>query len=87
MLNIKFTLSSGGGVGRDIWHMTESHCIHSQELPLLGLACYGCIIQSTRTDKLSLRQYRACVIDSLGLGITCLTSLCYVYKASRSCLC
>ena len=87
MLNIKFTLSSGGGVGRDIWHMTESHCFHSQELPLLGLACYECIIRSTRIDKLSLQQYRACVVDSLRLGITCLTSLCYVYKASRSCLC
>ena len=28
-----------------------------------------------------VRQYRACVIDSLGLGITCLISLYYVYKA------
>ena len=37
MLNIKFTLSSGGGLGRDIWHMTEIHCIHSQELLLLAL--------------------------------------------------
>ena len=27
-------------------------------------------------------QYRACVIDSLRLGITCLVSLYYVYKAS-----
>ena len=33
-----------------------------------------------------LRQYRACVIDSLELGITCLISLYYVYKASQSCL-
>ena len=33
-----------------------------------------------------VRQYRACVIDSLGLGITCLISLYYVYKASQSCL-
>ena len=33
-----------------------------------------------------VRQYRACVVDSLGLGITCLISLYYVYKASRSCL-
>ena len=37
MLNIKFTLSGGGGLGRDIWHMTESHCIHSHELLLLAL--------------------------------------------------
>ena len=33
-----------------------------------------------------VQQYRACVVDSLGLGITCLISLYYVYKASRSCL-
>ena len=33
-----------------------------------------------------LRQYRACVVDSLGLGITCLISLYYAYKASQSCL-
>ena len=37
MLNIKFTLSGGGGLGRDIWHRTESRCIHSQELLLLAL--------------------------------------------------
>ena len=29
-----------------------------------------------------VRQYKACVVDSLGLGITCLISLYYVYKAS-----
>ena len=29
-----------------------------------------------------VRQYRACVVDSLGLGITCLISMYYVYKAS-----
>ena len=29
-----------------------------------------------------VRQYRACVVDSLGLGITCLISLYSVYKAS-----
>ena len=33
-----------------------------------------------------VRQYRACVVDSLGLGITCLISLYSVYKASLSCL-
>ena len=32
----------------------------------------------------SVRQYRACVADSLGLGITFLISLYSVYKASRS---
>ena len=30
------------------------------------LACYG---YTTRIDKLSLRQYRACVVDSFGLGV------------------
>ena len=29
-----------------------------------------------------VRQYRACVVDSLGLGIACLISLYYVCKAS-----
>ena len=35
-----------------------------------------------------LRQYRACVVDLLGLGIICVLHHCtiYVYKASRSCL-
>ena len=79
MLNIQFTLSSGGGLAHDIWHMTESRCIHSQELLLLVLLLAKL---PTRIDKLSLRQYRACVVDSLGLGITCLISLYSVYKAS-----
>ena len=87
MLNIK--LSSGGGLPCVIWHMAESRRIHSQELLLLYsttacLACYGYTKQSTRIDKLSLQQYRACVVDSLGLGIMCLISLYYVNKASRS---
>ena len=29
-----------------------------------------------------VRQYRACVVDSIGLGITRLISLYYVYKAT-----
>ena len=33
-----------------------------------------------------VRQYRACVVDSLGLGITCPISQYYAYKSSRSCL-
>ena len=37
MLNIRFTLSGGGGLAHNIWHMTESRCIHSQELLLLAL--------------------------------------------------
>ena len=32
------------------------------------------------------RQYRACVVDSLGLGITCLISQYSLYKAYLSCL-
>ena len=67
------TSSGGGGLGRDVWHMTESHCIHSQELLLLVLLLAMGIL------KLSLRQYRAYVVDSLGL---CLISLYYVYKDS-----
>ena len=44
-LTPSFTLSGGGGLGHDIWHMTESCCIHSQELLLLAcLACYGYVI-------------------------------------------
>ena len=31
-----------------------------------------------------VQQYRACVVDSLGLEVTCLMSLYYVYKASSS---
>ena len=31
------TSSGGGGLGRDIGHMTESRCIHSEELLLLAL--------------------------------------------------
>ena len=51
------------------------------------LACYEYIKWSTRIDKLSLWQYRACIVDSLGVGVTCLLiSLYYVYKASWSCL-
>ena len=58
MLNIKFTLSSGGGLARNIWHMTE--IAHSQSRATAssdttGLACYGYIKQSTMIDKLSLR--------------------------------
>ena len=76
MLNIKFTLSGGGGLARDIWHMTERRRIHSQELLLVVLPCLSCLLQvyyMTRIDNLSLRQYRACVVDSLGMGIICMS--------------
>ena len=71
MLNIKFTLSGGGGLAHD------RKSPHSQSRVAIAsaiacLACYGYIKQSTRMDKLSLRQYTVCVIDSLGLRITCL---------------
>ena len=57
MLNIKFTLSSGGGLARNIWHLTEIAAItvKSASSANTGLACYGYIIQSTMIDKLSLR--------------------------------
>ena len=57
MLNIKFRLSSGGGLARNIWHMTE--IAHSKSRvtassDTAGLACYGYIKRSTMIDKLSL---------------------------------
>ena len=57
MLNIKFTLSSGGGLARNIWHMTEiaAFTVKSASSTNTGLACYGYIKQSTMIDKLSLR--------------------------------
>ena len=79
MLN---TLSGEGGLGYDIWHMTESHCIDSQELLLLALVLATGILNnlpgltSCRCDNIGL------VSSILGLGITCLISLYFVYKAS-----
>ena len=57
MLNIKFTLSSGGDLTRNIWHMTEiaTFTVKSASSANTGLACYGYIKQSTMIDKLSLR--------------------------------
>ena len=83
MLNVKFTLSGGGGLGCDIRHMTECRCIHSQELLLLALLLVllatGILndLPVDKIDKLSLQQYRAWVIDSLGLEIVSyITVLC-----------
>ena len=75
-LNIKFTLSGGCGL----------KLLHSQELLLLALLLvlldiYG--YNKNRIEMLSFRQYRACVIDSLGLGITCLISLYNVYNTIK----
>ena len=63
-------------LGHDIWHTTESRCIHSQELLLLAL-----LLVLLATGKLNNRPgltscpcdniRKACVVDSLGLGITC----------------
>ena len=52
-----FTLSSGGGLARNIWHMTEiaAFTVKSASSANTGLACYGYIKQSTMIDKLSLR--------------------------------
>ena len=58
----------------------KSSHLQSRVTAAACLACYGYI------DKLSLRQYSAYIVDSLGLGIKCLIALYYVYKASRSCL-
>ena len=52
-------------MARDIWHMTEVAAFTVKSVTTC-LACYGYI---KWIDKLSLRQYRACVVDSLGLGI------------------
>ena len=80
VFNIKFTLSGGGGLGRDIWHMIESHCIHSEELLLLALLLVLLAIlndlpglTSCRRDKIGLVS----LILLIGLGITCLISLYY----------
>ena len=63
MLNIKFTLSGGGGLGRDIWHMTESRCIHSQELLLLAL-----LLVLLAMDILNnLPGLTSCHCDNIGL--------------------
>ena len=61
-------------MARDIWHMTESHHIHSEDLLLLALLL---VLLATgilndllyRIDNLLLRQYMTCVVDSLGLEI------------------
>ena len=63
MLNIKFTLSGGGGLGRDIWHMLESHCIHRQELLLLAL-----LLVLLATGILNdLPGLTSCRCDNIGL--------------------
>ena len=83
MLNIKFTLSSGGGLGRDIWHLTESHCIHSQELLLLALLLILLVLNdlpglTTSCDKIGLVSL---ILLGWELRVLyhCTT---YVYKAS-----
>ena len=53
---------------------------------LLHLMACGTFMVIVQFHGRLVRQYRACVVESLRLGITCLISLYYVYKASRSCL-
>ena len=78
MSNIKLPLSGGGGLARNIWHMIyRSRHINSQELLLLALllVLLAAGITNDLTGLQSSRcnnNYRACVVDSLGLGITCL---------------
>ena len=57
------TSSSVGGLERDIWHMTDSRCIHSQELLLLALllVLLGTGILNDRPGLTSCRY------DSIGL--------------------
>ena len=57
MLVACLTSSSGGGLARNIWHMTEiaAFTVKSASSANTGLACYGYIKQSTMIDKLSLR--------------------------------
>ena len=48
MLNIKFTLIGGGGLGRDFWHMTESPQSRVTAASATAcLTCYGYIKQYT----------------------------------------
>ena len=78
---MQFTSKGGGGLARNIWHMTEvaafvvkSYCCYRYCLSWL-LQVYSMIYQDWQV--VSLRQYRACVVDSLGLWITCnITVLC-----------
>ena len=63
MLNIKFTLSSGVGLARDIWHMTVGRRIHSQELLLLVL-----MLLLLATGILNdLPGLTSCFCDNIGL--------------------
>ena len=83
MLNIKFTLSGGGGLGCDIWHMTESRCIHSQELLLLAQLLV-LLAMGILDDLPGLTSYRCENIGLVSLILLgwCHISLYYVYKAS-----
>ena len=60
--------------------LTSAHKVHVHDVFQLYVHVHHSL------SCVPLRQYRACVIDSLELGITCLISLYYVYKASQSCL-
>ena len=62
MLNIRFTLSSGGGLAHNIWHMTESRCIHSQELLLLAL-----LLVLLATGTINDLPGLSCNCDNIGL--------------------
>ena len=62
MLNIKFTLNSGGDLAHDIWHMTESRRI-TVELLLLAL-----LLVLLATGILSdLPGLTSCHCDNIGL--------------------
>ena len=62
-LNIQFTLSSGGGLTRDICHTTECCHIHSQVLLLLALLL---VLLATGTLN-DLPGLTSCHCDNIGL--------------------
>ena len=52
-------------------------------LPLSAQRCSDSMYVAYISTQVNVEwEYRACVVDSLGLGITCLISLYFVYKAS-----
>ena len=77
------TLSGGGGLGRDIWHMTESRCIHGQELLLLALLLIllAMGILNDLPGLTSCRCDNTGLVSSLGWELRVI-SLYYVYKES-----
>ena len=89
-VNIQFTLSGGGGLACDRHLAHDRKSPHSQSRVTAVSATAYLLATGILNDLPGLTSCRcnnrAYVVDSLGLGITCLISLYSVYKASRSCL-